>query len=223
MPTVGEPFTFESIRRIREYVPTHSLTVWYDTLGLPLDREFYVKLLDSCDDVIVSHKSQGLMNVVSRMLLTLDYDYWLNVLADTWLEPGGYHRLMDPFQSYEHVACSGCYRGKMEAPLVWAKRGYPDTYPDGILLISRKAVNAIGGISPSFPGHGHGFYEWHMRAQALGYREAIVDNVMREQGNWHSGRDRNPIAAFEIAASEIVLDRIRKKGFANYAWWRSDL
>lgn len=223
VPTVGEPSTISTIARIRRYIPDAQLTVFYETLGHSVSDHFYLCLRDVCDDVIVSRTNHGIVEVCNFGLMCLRWDYFLLVLADVWINEQTYQRLMNPFEQYNKVACAGGWRGRMAAPLIWASRGVPDTYPDGPLLISRAAIDDVGALSTSFHGHGHGFFEWHMRTQARGWKEAIVDDVFQEQGTWHDGRDKNPEASNEIRAGEPTLQRCREKSFQSYDWWRSDL
>ncbi len=229
IPTVGESYTLETIRRVKAFTPDpFEMTVWYESVGRFPKEDLIQSLKAECEDVILASRNHGLTEVLNFSMLCLHYDYLLILNADHWLEKDYWIKMRAPFDLYPKVACVGGWRSPMGDPLVLTRmtsaEGFStqDAYPEGPLLISREAVDSVGALSCQFRGYGHSLYEWHMRCLAKGWNGIIVDKIFKEQGFGHVGRDMNPNVQMEVADSERVLAEIKKAGF-QYDWWKSNV
>ena len=221
--TVGEPFAFETLDALIEYMPVkHKLCIWYDTCGREVDWPYFQKLRTYTDNVILSTQNQATARILGYAMLYLDGDYLMYVPCDNLANPDYYARLMAAIDNTENAGCVGCARVddnpdfKFEFDFIANSRVYR---PDGIMIYPKKTIKDVGGICPSFGEHGFMILEWLERAMSKGWNLVSCSKVAKEIGGMHYGREMNPKTKEEIEYSTKTYLKIKDSGYKNFIWW----
>ena len=225
--TIGEPETLLAIDRMINYTPEpYSLTVWYDTCGQGINRAFYRELTIRTDDVVVLSKNHGPTAAVSYFLLYTHADYIILFGSDSLVRNDYFSRITAPFNTFGDMAVAGePFHGNDFGDkdfLICGNDGIVN-YPDPLLMIKRKVVNEVGGISPSFNFYGHEMTEFIGRCIAHNWKVAIVDKLLDRQYLTQTGITRNYGLTDVIKKNEKVFLHAKDRGFRGYNWWTNNL
>ena len=219
--TVGEKVTFETLESIKQFTNhPYELTVWYDACGRGVDAYFLGRLGEHTNDIVVVRQNKGVSAALGFATLSLDFDYLIIAAADMIMLPGYVDRLLAPFNELENVAVTGegwrYLNGGMSVSDF-------DIGIDGVVMVSKKAINAIGSVSPSFNGRGPMHTEWFRRFASNGFKYVTLDGLCLHGGSQHEGRDMIPDWRKELHQDNLVYLHADKLGYRGYPWWSNDI
>lgn len=219
--TVGEDVSFESLDAIKKHThQPYKLTIWYDACGRGVNQEFYKRLFDYTDDVILLSQNHGPTMAFANAILYLDGDYVLMVLADTVVQEGYLDKFSFCFGQMHKLACAGSFRVK--DPVFDFVLNSMELMPDGVQMFSREAINEVGGVASRFRGMGMENREWHERAVRSGWNVVTCKGIMKEIGTTHDGRSLNQNLDSEISESTKTFLKVLDSNWKDFKWWEKE-
>jgi len=226
LTTVGEEITFEALDSLVCCTPEpYKLVIWYDACGRGVDDNFIKRLKHYTKDIIVVHEDKGLVAAIGFGLLYLDYEYLIWCAADMLVLPGYFERLRAPFLDMEvaRIGAAGECWPHPNRPMKgrW-ELSDPDRCIDGVVMISKEAINAVGSMSPAYWGTGPFHFELQRRMANSGWAYAAVGKICIHGGKQHEGRDLNPRWKDNLDKDNRVWLEAEKNNFTGYNWWDSE-
>lgn len=218
--TIGEEITFDCLANILAHTPQpFDLTVWYDACGRGVDAYFLGRLQKFTDDVIVIHKNKGLSAAWGFATLYLDFDYIIIATADLIVLPGYFEKMLAAFKEVPDAGIVG----DGWRPIPDKSISDFDIGIDGICMASKRAINAAGGVSPSFNGRGPFHTEWHRRMANNGLSFVTLDDLCLHGGKQHEGRDLIQDWQKELHEDNLVYLHADKLKYQDYPWWSNNI
>lgn len=227
--TIGEPHTIECIDRITKLTPDpFDLVVWYDTRTGLIDEVFLKQLFKRTDDVIILTKNKGPMVGNAFNVLYSETPYVTILSPDVMVMEDYYDKLMLPFIDNPKIGMVGepsfdVYDAKKMNYLIGNVTDGAIHCPDMLITLKREAINAVGGISPSFKFYGYEYVELAGRLEANGWYHAIVLGMIDRKCLSKSSISTNKQMTGFAFRNELLMRQLRAKNFKGYAWWKSDL
>lgn len=213
--TIGKESIFPVITRIREESPETRIIVWVNLLS-STPPDFVSRVQKVADSIIVSTIDYYEYSFALN-LLYLSYDYFMCVQDDCLYSRGMIARAMRLFADNPNMAAIGgiSHKGGMtDEMLVIPVAGFPDLG----CIISRKAVNRVGGMRPEFYACDFGLIELIIRCQTHGmYIVTIKDFVEELPGKKSS---QSPEIQTSWKKNIIYFDQLKKKAFPYTHWWK---
>lgn len=218
--TVGEPVVLETLARLKKFTPVeHTLTVWYDLRGQPVNSQVLEGIRSFTDDIILTTKLHGQCEAYGFAFLYLHSPWLLLTYADILVKPDFYQKLRQPFDVTDKLASVGQATCRMYGEYEFDSR---DNHPDHIYLIRREAIDSVGGCCPSFRTYGHVPLEWHYRALAQGWHYGVHQDIVHWEKDEHTGRDSLQNSNQIIVRNTRAMEESLRQGF-HYPWWTNNL
>lgn len=224
MVTVGEPVTFEALESIKMYADNkrYKIMIWYDACGRGVNLDFYNRLKEYTDDVILSTQNQGLPKIFGYAMLYTDTPYLFLTGSDTVFNPNFLSDMLEPFSTMDNVGVVGeCGR---DLPDKYTVCKNEDIIPDLAILIKKKVINEVGATSPSFKLYGQEFSEWCNRVIADGRWQVISctgTGVHKDDPSDGKAKIEDLIDVYGLNVGLVL--RLKDKGYKGYDWWSNDL
>jgi hypothetical protein len=223
--TAGNEVIFETLASVKNEVPEAEIFIWYHPISTDYDLSFFKKLTAYTPDVVLSTKNQGVPSATGYAMVYKDYDYLLLLNDDHVLKKGAYVKMANVFTQIRRVGFVGEGTNSKDMDYEYEVSNR-DNLPDWGGLISKEAVNEVGGSSAFFPAYGFDFLEWQMRLLANNWRVVNYKNLIL-----HGGKDNKSHATAQFmenfkaiqSASLGIYNLAKRIGYKNYNWWSNKI
>lgn len=216
--TVGEEVVHDAITMFHFHTPIpYDLTIWYDACGRGVDWKFLDSLFKHTDDVILSTKDKTISAAMGFASVFTGYEWMLMMSADVFPRPDYFGRMVSAIGNVPKVGMVGeAWRGDIDGDYEVSnfEKGI-----DAFWMLSKEAVNSVGGFSPSFNGKGPGHFEFQRRLVANGWNFVAMDGLCDHGGQKHEGRDRDKGWKKAVQEDDVALMRAAMRGYKHYNWW----
>jgi hypothetical protein len=187
--TVGEKCIWDTLEAIKKNTHvSYQLQIWYDARG-KTDWDFYKRLFDYTDDVILVAKQNYLSHALGWMLLYNDADYIWFFGADCTPLAEYSQKVKKAFSLMPYVVFVGQPCMPIEGDIAVSNVDY---FPDKVMVFNRHMINFTGGINASFKYYAYENAEFACRVVKNRYNFISLTGLIEEADGGHSGTDGWP-------------------------------
>lgn len=214
---MGEDTALTSLAALRENTPKpYNLIIWNNGCK---DPEFIKSLDEFSGNVINCTKNQGLLEAMNYAFITSTDDVVIFTCAGVYPQKGYFERILTPFLD-ERVGVVAEYQFSTDENVVCGE----DNIPEGVEAYSKKMINEIGALCPSFRIWGTAPTELKIRAMKKGWKVIGVSKCARHINREGQGKDKlgSEFVHYLLIHNNYVFNTIKRRGF-DYKWWKNDL